>query len=253
MVPVAIAGVAEPRRPSQRAAASPAPLGGAAVGSTHRSASETSPTEKVSLSNLPLDSLGVADNRVAWTVDDGLTPEVIGAYVQLLQTTDVRLTFFVTGSYEGWRQYADQLKPFVQSGRVQLANHTWSHPDLLSLTDEQIVDELERTEEFLLDTFGVSAKPYYRPPMGRRDARTDAAAANIGYTVPVLWTDWLDDSLPTTPSALLAAAKRAFVQDAIVLSHANEFAEIDVLPDIYLLIRERELQTVTLNDVFVSH
>lgn len=252
LAPALIACTTDLQRPPGGLAASPS---SAQTLDEHNAISAPTVQSETAAPNLglPLESLGHTDSQVAWTVDDGLTPEVIGAYVQLLQTTDVRLTFFVTGSYQGWQQYADELRPFVTSGRVQLANHSWSHPDFLTLTDEQIIDELERNEAFLLHTFGVSGKPYYRPPMGRRDARTDAAAAQIGYTVPVLWTDWLVDSSPTTPSELVAAGERAFVADSIVLSHANELEEIEVLPELYRLIQSRGLATVTLNDVFVSH
>lgn len=67
---------------------------------------------------------------IAWTVDDGVSPETIRAYAEFAARTGVRLTFFVNMTYVGFTQNVDVLKPLVQTGQLQIANHTFSHPDL---------------------------------------------------------------------------------------------------------------------------
>jgi hypothetical protein len=44
------------------------------------------------------------------------------------------------------------------------------------------------------ETYGVSAKPFYRPPFGYINAHVRSAAAAIGYTAPTLWYGSLSDS-----------------------------------------------------------
>ncbi|MGC7322615.1 polysaccharide deacetylase family protein, partial [Mycobacteroides abscessus subsp. massiliense] len=66
---------------------------------------------------------------LALTLDDGTDANVIAAYTQLARDTGMRLTYFVNGVNAGWTQNAPMLRPLVDSGQIQLGNHTWSHPN----------------------------------------------------------------------------------------------------------------------------
>jgi len=189
-------------------------------------------------------------NLVALTVDDGMSAEVISGYAEFIRNTGMRVTFFVTGSYAGWRKNIDALAPLIASGHVQLANHTWTHPSLVKASDQQIVDELLRCENFLSTTFGVSGKPYFRPPYGYIDDRVRAVAASIGYTVPVLWYGSLADSALISPAQLKAFASQWLTAHKIVIGHANYITVTECFYDIQKIIEERSLQPVTLDDVF---
>lgn len=85
----------------------------------------------------------------------------------------MRLTYFVNGVNAGWTQNALMLRPLVDSGQIQLGNHTWSHPNLTTLTAEQIADQMARNTKFLVNTYGVDPAPYFRPPYGKHNAATD--------------------------------------------------------------------------------
>ena len=69
-------------------------------------------------------------NQLALTVDDGASVPVVGAFAQFCRDTGTRLTFFVNGANPSWSVNAPALRPMVDSGQVQMANHTWSHPYL---------------------------------------------------------------------------------------------------------------------------
>ena len=97
----------------------------------------------------PLTGLPTDANLLAWTADDGTSSAVVAAYADFAAASGVRLTLFVTGTYSSWDENAEALRPLVDSGQVQLANHTWSHADLTSLTDQGIADELQRTHDYL--------------------------------------------------------------------------------------------------------
>ncbi len=190
-------------------------------------------------------------NRVAWTVDDGASAETVLAYADFAQQTGTRLAFFINGMYaDSWLPAVPILAPLIASGQVQIANHTFSHPSLPSLSDGQIQDELQRNHDFIAQHFGVDARPWYRPPYGNRDARTDAAAAAIGYTTPVMWYGSLGDSGLLTPEVLMQEANKWMLPAHIVLGHANAPTVAGLFPQLLDLLASRDLQTVTLNDVF---
>jgi peptidoglycan/xylan/chitin deacetylase (PgdA/CDA1 family) len=101
---------------------------------------------------------------IALTVDDGRDAVTVEALARLAAATGVRLTFFGNGIRPGWTQHAALLRPLVDSGQVQLGNHTWSHPHLARLTDRRVAQEIGAQERFLQRTYGVSGRPWFRPP-----------------------------------------------------------------------------------------
>lgn len=190
-------------------------------------------------------------NQVAWTVDDGASPDVVMAYANFARLTGTRLTFFINGMYSAsWEPATPILAPLIASGQVQIANHTFSHPSLLNLGDAQIQDELMRNHGYIQQLFGVDARPYFRPPFGNRDARTDAAAAAVGYTTPVMWYGSIGDSGLIAPEVLMQEATKWMLPAHIVLGHANAPTVTGLFQPLLDLLASRGLVTVTLNDVF---
>lgn len=189
---------------------------------------------------------------LALTVDDGVSSEVVRAYTQFAKDTGVRLTYFVNGTYDSWTENKEMLRPLVDSGQIQLGNHTWSHPDLTTLPREKVAEQLTRNDEFLKKTYGVGAKPYWRPPYAKRNATVDAVAADLGYTVPTLWSGSLSDSTLITEEYIVQMADQYFTAQAIVIGHLNHLPVTHVYPQLVDVIRERNLRTVTLNDVFLK-
>jgi len=187
---------------------------------------------------------------IAWTVDDGASSDAVEAYARFAAATGTRLTFFVNGVRPSWTDHADILRPLVESGQVQIGNHTWDHPALTKLSDQGIEDQLTRNHEFIQHTFGVDARPYFRPPFGYHDARVDAAAARVGYSTPLLWYGTLADSGDITSDQIVGFAEQWFLPAHIVIGHANFPGTIGALPRLGRLLAQRGLATFTLDDVF---
>ena len=187
---------------------------------------------------------------VALTIDDGTSTEVVSAYVDLATRTGVRLTLFPNGCYRSWTEVAPALRPLVESGQVSFGNHTWSHPDLATLDDRAVADEITRADDFLRTTYGVGPTPFLRPPFGSHTDRVDRIAADLGHPTIALWNGTLGDDRVIGPDELLAQARQWFLAEHIVIGHANHPAVVQVLPDLMALVQERQLITVTLADVW---
>ena len=189
-------------------------------------------------------------NTVAITIDDGADPAVVDAYLDFAKDSGVRLTFFVTSQYPSWTQVKDKMTPLVESGQVQLANHTVSHPGLTKISESQIVDELSGCETFLNTTYGVTGKPFIRPPYGYRSSATDAVCARLGYTTPTMWYGSFGDSGLLTEDVLLGEARTWLLAQHIVIGHANFPTVTHLYGQIVEILRERTLLTATLDDVY---
>lgn len=188
---------------------------------------------------------------LAWTVDDGVDTDVVRLYTQFAKDTGIRLTYFVNGVYRSWTDNAPLLRPLVESGQIQLANHTWSHPDLTKVSKSRIAEELSRNDRFLRDTYGIDATPYFRPPYGNHNADVDAVAADLGYRMATLWCGTLGDSSVVSEDYVVQMADQFFTAQNIVIGHLNHQPVTHVYGQLVDFIRSRALRTVTLNDVFL--
>jgi len=189
-------------------------------------------------------------NRLALTIDDGISVEVVGAFAQFCQDSGTRLTFFVNGVNSSWAVNAPALRPMVDSGQIQMGNHTWSHPYLNRIGLSAVADQLSRNADFLKNTYGTDGTPYWRPPYGVHNANIDRVAADLGYTTITMWSGDIGDSVPENQTSLIAAASKSFQPQQIVIGHANLPTVTHCFPQLLDLIHSRNLQTVTLNDVF---
>jgi peptidoglycan/xylan/chitin deacetylase (PgdA/CDA1 family) len=188
--------------------------------------------------------------RIAWTVDDGASTEGIKDYLDFMQEHDLRMTFFITSQYPGWISNRVQVQELVDSGSLQLANHTHLHPSLRSVSNSRIVEELTRCGKFIEDTFGVEARPYFRPPYGNIDARVESVASELGYTSPIMWSGSLGDTARQRRQSMVQLGKKYLHDGNIVLDHFNARTPKPVFDELFKLLEQRKLQTVTLDDVY---
>jgi peptidoglycan-N-acetylglucosamine deacetylase len=189
-------------------------------------------------------------NQMALTVDDGVSVPVVGAFAQFAHDTGTRLTFFINGANSSWSVNAPALRPMVDSGQVQMANHTWSHPYLNRIGLAAVANQIRRNADFLNNTYGTDGTPFFRPPYGVHNADTDRVAADQGYSTITMWSGDLLDWRPESQTALIANANKYFQPQQIVLTHANLPAITGCYSQLLDIIHSRNLQTVTLNDVF---
>jgi peptidoglycan-N-acetylglucosamine deacetylase len=190
-------------------------------------------------------------NKICLTVDDGYCVDCVSRYVEFAQQSGIHLTFSPNGTYSrAWAPHAGAIRPLLERGQVQIINHTWSHLDLVKMTDKQITTELERNEEWVNRTFGITTRPYYRPPYGFHNKHVDGVAGNLGYTKSVLWNGSYSDSEAITPEFLLTQAQKYLKPGVIMLGHANHPTITGMFPQIMDLIKQRGLQPVTMDEMF---
>lgn len=244
-----VAGGLQPA-PHPRGVGAPRPHPHPAPAATGLPAYFPAPTlTKVALPGASLYRLPGPGNLLALTVDDGASSEVVAAYTELSRRTGMRLTFFVTAKYRSWADNAAAMRPLLESGQLQVGNHTVSHPDLTKLPTAGIQAELRGCGDFINASYGMDAAPYFRPPYGYLDDHVRAAAREIGYTQPVMWYGSLSDSGRITEAQVVQFAQTWFLAQHIVIGHANFDPVTHVFDQLLQLIRDRALQPVTLDDV----
>lgn len=190
--------------------------------------------------------------RIAWTVDDGSSSTSVREYLDFVERYELRMTFFITSAYPSWKKNRKQLQELVREGRVQLANHTHTHPSLTRLSSDAIQRELRVCGRFIEDNFDVAAKPYFRPPYGRIDSRVLAAAKDMGYKSAVMWSGSLGDSTAQRRRAILQMGNKWITDGTILLDHVNDRTPKYIFKHLAKQLRKRNLTTVTLDDVYLA-
>jgi peptidoglycan/xylan/chitin deacetylase (PgdA/CDA1 family) len=189
--------------------------------------------------------------QIAITIDDGFCPGCADAYVTLAENTGIHLTMSPNGTFSSiWSPLARRLRGLIEIGQVQIGNHTYSHSNLLTLSDSVVRQEIQRNEQWIEDTFGITARPWFRPPYGYHNDRTDALAASLGYTSIVMWNGSFGDSTPISPQQLLSLADRYLKPGTVMLGHANYPTIEPLWSQIATMISQRGLQPVTLDEMF---
>lgn len=130
------------------------------------------------------------DKVVAITFDD-LAGAQAEAMLNILNNYGINASFFFLGySIE---ENPDLVKAISDAGNF-VGNHSYSHPYLPDSSDEEILAELQETEDIIVETTGKHSMPYYRPPYGGYDNDVLQVAGDLGFTKTILWTiesyDW---------------------------------------------------------------
>ncbi|MDQ3900803.1 MAG: polysaccharide deacetylase family protein [Actinomycetota bacterium] len=193
----------------------------------------------------------VTGRQIALTIDDGFCADCVAGYVEFAQRSGVHLTFSPNGIYaHTWAPHASVLAPLINTGQIQIMNHTFTHSSLIRLPAARIREELERNEAWIARTFATTARPYYRPPFGYHNVRVDAVAAEVGFDRVVLWNGTYSDSQPVTPQFLMDEARKYLHPGVILLGHANHPTVLALFNEITQLIHDRTLSPVTLDEMF---
>lgn len=194
---------------------------------------------------------GPAKGRmVALTYDDGFCAECVDLLIRNLERTGAHATLFPNGSYEGpWRPHARRIRRLVARGQVIVGSHTYSHVNSPAVGAAAFGEDLRRNEEWIQQTFGLTGRPYLRPPYGAFDGGTLAAAGEQGYTKVVMWNGTVADSTDPSAAYILNAIRHWARPGSIILLHANYRRTPEVLPQMLQILRRKRLRTATLEEL----
>jgi len=192
---------------------------------------------------------GPTDKReIALSFDDGpwSDPPTID-FVNELKKLGVTGTFFEIG---------EQIPEFDPTGAVERAmladgdmigNHTWTHPEMTTLSPAQQTSELEQTNEAI--HHATSFTPcLWRPPYGATSPALESLARSLGM-LTIMWNiDPRDWALPGTGSIVATVLKEAQNGGITEMHFGGGPREetLDALPQIVSDLRARGYRFVNL-------
>jgi peptidoglycan/xylan/chitin deacetylase (PgdA/CDA1 family) len=159
------------------------------------------------------------------TFDDYGSASQVWRLLEILAAEDVRAMFFLQGD---WAERHPQLVTAIADAGHIIGNHTYSHPDLLALSDEEVEMQIRRGP----------ASSWLRPPQGRYNRRIRAVAHRLGYHI-CYWTIDSDDWQGLSAAAISRKVLAEIHPGAVILFHLHADNTIGVLPQLIRDIRAR--------------
>ncbi len=201
--------------------------------------------------------LPVTAKLVALTFDAGANADAVPSIRATLTARHARATFFLTGSFV--RMFP---RKSAQIGAEYLVgNHTNTHPDLTTLTDDEVRAQVRRAQARILARTGQDPRRFFRFPFGATNAHLVGLLNDLCY-VPFRWTvdtlGWKGTSGGMTADTVLARVLAAVRPGAIVLMHVGSnpndgsTLDADALPRVIRQLRARGYTLVQLSRVLAA-
>jgi len=194
---------------------------------------------------ITFNSVHVDGPYIALTFDDGphatLTPKLL----DLLAAHHMRATFFVVG--QNAADHPDILRRAIREGH-EIANHSWSHPNLGKMSDEAVRREVQKTDDAIFAAIGKHPT-LLRPPYGSITARQKRwIHDDFGYRIIIWDVDPLDWKRPG-PSVVCNRILKETRPGSIVLAHDIHPPTLEAMPATFDQLDRKGFKSVTVSEL----
>lgn len=197
----------------------------------------------VEVEPVPIEGLDPERPMIALTVDDSIT-DLTSEYCRVIRENGCAATFFVVGYLA--EKYPEEVSALAKAG-MEIGNHSYSHQQLVGLSQEKISMQVSQADAFLSQLLGW-APTLMRPPYGRVDEEVLAAA---GHPV-VLWSLDSEDAVAKSSEKVLEQLLKAKDGD-IVRVHDGMNITLQALETGLPMLLEAGFQVTTVSNLFAVH
>ena len=194
---------------------------------------------------ITFNSVHVDGPYIAMTFDDGPSATLTPKLLDLLATHHIKATFFVIG--ENVAEHPEIVARAAREGH-EIANHSWSHPNLGKMSDDSVRRQLRQTDDAIKNATG-KRPTLMRPPYGSITAREKRWIHDeFGYDI-ILWdVDPYDWKRPG-PAVVRARILKETRPGSIVLSHDIHPGTIEAMPSTFDELEAKGFKFVTVSEL----
>lgn len=193
-----------------------------------------------------------AKKELFLTFDNGYENGYTTPILDVLKAKKVPAVFFITGHYV--IDQPELVKRMASEGHL-VGNHSWSHPDMTKITDDQIKEELARVKEETAKLTGKAEMAYLRPPRGIFSERTLRVTKQLGY-INVFWSaaykDWDTKDQKGADYAFQKVTSQLH-PGAVILLHSVSKDNAEALGAIIDEARRQGYEFKSLDQIQVNH
>ena len=177
---------------------------------------------------LPIYCVERDDNKIAISFDAAWGTEFTDEILEILEERNIKCTFFLVGFWVD--AHPDKVRIIAEKGH-EIGNHSTNHPHMSNLSREQIIKEIETTQEKIKELAGERSVKLIRPPFGDYNNLLIKTCREMGF-YPIQWDvdslDWKELGAEHTYKQVTEKVKSG----SIVLFHNNAKYTTQALPGI---------------------
>ncbi|MEH6946403.1 polysaccharide deacetylase family protein [Bacillus sp. JJ634] len=168
--------------------------------------------------------------------------EYLQDMLSVLKEHHVKATFFLEGR---WTKNNPELAKMIKEGGHEIGNHSYTHPNMQTLSTQATREELRKTSEVIEAVTGVRST-WFAPPSGSFRDETVSLAADLGMGT-VMWSvDTIDWQKPS-PEVLQQRVLSKVHPGAFILMHPTE-STAKSLETLIVNIQKKDLHVVTVSE-----
>jgi polysaccharide deacetylase family sporulation protein PdaB len=193
---------------------------------------------------VPIYYVDTEEKKVAFSFDACWGSAYTPTLLEILRENNIKTTFFLTGFWV--EKYPEMVTKISKEGH-EIGNHSYSHPHLNGLGEQEIKAELRKVGEMIFELTNVQPR-LFRPPFGEYSNKVIIAAERCGYRT----IQWSIDSLDWQELGKEPMVQRVTEKlhpGAIILFHNNGKYTAEALPEIIAWVKEQGYSIVPISEL----
>lgn len=182
---------------------------------------------------------------LALTYDDGPADVTTEKILNILDNNKAVATFFEVGKNVDSLKNSKELLMRMDKMGSEIASHSYTHPNLFTLTDEKIKEQNDLTDKAIKSRVGY-VPTLYRPPYGNGNAKT----TKIFNKSAILWSvDTLDWKHRDKEKVIKIIKDSGNLDGKVILMHSLYDSTAEATKEIIPWLKEQGYQLVTVSEL----
>jgi peptidoglycan-N-acetylmuramic acid deacetylase len=185
--------------------------------------------------------------KIYLTFDNGGPMGDMDKMLKVLKENDVKASYFIAGY--NMKKHPDYIRQLVEDGHF-VANHSMSHKDFTTMTDEQVRKEITDFEALFKEITGQEVGKVFRFPYGSYNLHLLDVVASMGYS-SAFWSTAMKDWEPRANGWKDAYndIMNNLHEGNIVLLHQASQENIDALDEVIKAIKKEGYEFGTVDEI----
>ena len=193
---------------------------------------------------IPIYNVRTDEKKIAITFNCAVGNSDIDSILSTLENYNIRATFFLLGSWAD--DYHEEVQKIYDAGH-EIGNHGYSHKDLPTMSYENILLDIQKSNQTIRNITGCSPS-LLRAPSGAYDNKTISAAENLGM-MTIQWDvdtlDWKNISADEITTKVLTKTSSG----SIIQFHTGTAHTSEALPEIIENLSSQGYSFVTVGEL----